>query len=363
MTVRVRLYGPARGEHSFAVVTRGMRQALEAAGRLAGFCATDDVVRDDEPGEGQDAEIALVTGPPTGLNMAHAVGAHRAHWLLLAPNGNRLPRGFAERLMEPGVTPRGLLTGGLLAPSLWAAGVLAKEFPGRRVIVAPHGVARAPELSPEPRQRDAEYTEGSFRMLHMTSTESERKGTRALFEGLRSALNQDLVPRRTLLLVIGPVLHLPRLHELAQQASVQDHVILRPGLLQSAAEVHSLLARVHLVCQPSRAEGFGLVPLEALVNGTPVLATICTGHSEYLSATTPGLTVVPYGAAAPLDDFPGSTAPSVDRRDVADALGTAYSAWLSKREAALAAAPALFRTWGWAAKNQDAIQAMCEHSL
>ena len=42
------------------------------------------------------------------------------------------------------------------------------------------------------------------------------------------------------------------------------------------------LRTVTAVLQPSRAEGFGLIPLQAVACGTPALLTGATGHAEYV---------------------------------------------------------------------------------
>ena len=45
--------------------------------------------------------------------MAHQLGRHLSHWLMLAPNGEALPNGLVEMLLETSaILPRGMLTGG-----------------------------------------------------------------------------------------------------------------------------------------------------------------------------------------------------------------------------------------------------------
>ena len=60
-------------------------------------------------------------------------------------------------------------------------------------------------------------------------------------------------------------------------------MVTRKGL--DVGDMASYLGGFDLVCQPSRAEGFGLVPLEARACGVPVAATLCTGHADHMAAS------------------------------------------------------------------------------
>jgi glycosyltransferase involved in cell wall biosynthesis len=77
-----------------------------------------------------------------------------------------------------------------------------------------------------------------------------------------------------------------------QRVSLQ-HVIAAHGLdgrvelvgRISSAEVASLMRGSHIVAMPSRAEAFGLVALEAMAAGRPVLATPVGGLPEFANTT------------------------------------------------------------------------------
>ena len=128
-----------------------------------------------------------------------------------------------------------------------------------------------------------------------------------------------------------------------------------------------LYQRHHVVVQPSRAEGFGLVPLEALASGVPVVATSCTGHAEYVDAvrsatrddlprysavSPPGVVAVPTGELGPIDDGPGALAPSVDADAIAEALRLAYSDKDRLRREAAENARAIYLNWSWEATTR-----------
>ena len=51
----------------------------------------------------------------------------------------------------------------------------------------------------------------------------------------------------------------------------------------SLADVARHLRSAHCVVHPSKGEGFGLIPFQAIACGTPVIAPISTGMSDYLS--------------------------------------------------------------------------------
>jgi glycosyltransferase involved in cell wall biosynthesis len=68
--------------------------------------------------------------------------------------------------------------------------------------------------------------------------------------------------------------------------------VLRPGLLTGAGRLDALAA-ADVVAYPSRDEIFGLVPLEALLCGTPVVVCNDSGCGEVVGATGGGLLVPP----------------------------------------------------------------------
>jgi glycosyltransferase involved in cell wall biosynthesis len=104
----------------------------------------------------------------------------------------------------------------------------------------------------------------------------------------------------------------------------------------------------HLVCQPSRGEGFGMCPLEARACGVPVVATATTGHSDHMSPQPAGCVVVATGDDSPINDGPGALAPSLSVEAVEAALEEAYKSWRELHRAALEAAPAVAEEWSWA---------------
>src|SRR5690606_16992598 len=108
--------------------------------------------------------------------------------------------------------------------------------------------------------------------------------------------------------------------------------------------------------QPSRAEGFGLVPLEARVAGVPVVTTACTGHQDHVTEGSRGVVIVDSGADAPIDDGPGAMAPAVRAASVADALRVAYRCRGDILLAAREDAPVVLEQHSWEAVTRRALE-------
>ncbi len=362
---RVRLYGYGSSESSFTQVTRGMTDALAAVGELDGVYPMD-VEEDEEHSRGGMAPVALNIGDPNGLLRAHRSGCHKSHWLLLAPNSETLPYGFMDGLLKPSpVLPKGMLTGGLLAPSAWAASVLRRYVPDSMpVVVAPHGVT--PRIHKtfgdlRARIRDLYEKNERFDVLHMTSSETERKGTKLLLRAWKQLKRTGHLPPKARLFVVMNPQHVSKIRWWCSDLGLtEEDVTTEPGLTHSQGDIALLYGSVHAVCQPSRGEGFGMVPLEALACGVPVIATACTGHSEYLGTGQPGATIVHHGSVAPMDDFPGSMAPLVIAEAIESALIECYAKWRKLAAAAEENAETLRTEWSWTNKNGPAIRRMLQ---
>ena len=352
----IRLYGHALGEASFAQVTRGMKSALESADMLAGFWSVDDQEGDQSVPPGTDAPVSLNIGSPMALSIAHTFGRHKKHWLMLAPNSEQLPGTLAESLTK--ATPQypdGLLDG-LLAPSEWARTVLRRLFEDRvPVIVSPHGVTpdvHTVDLAARERVTES-FARGVFNVLHLTSTNTKRKGTTELIRAFVSLRKNGSLPALAALhIVVDPcAMNDLRRWMLKHGYSGLPSIVLHAGLAWSQVELSKLYGGSHVVCQPSRGEGFGLVPLEARCCGVPVVATDATGHSEHIHRGDPGVVVVKTGPLEPQGDFPGSVSPSLEWSNVAMGLATAYSEWTILHDEAKQHAHQLANEWSWSAKN------------
>jgi glycosyltransferase involved in cell wall biosynthesis len=182
------------------------------------------------------------------------------------------------------------------APSVWCGNALGVE-------VARHGVS--PALF---RHVTGDTDERYF--LHVCGAASfpERKGTPQLIEAWRAYDDSDLPLR-----ILGEA----SLRELLEPG---DNIEVRePKGGRPRKKIAKLYARAAAVIQPSRAEAFGLVPLEAELFGRPVVATACAGHAEFKDRIH---YVVEHGPAAPIavNGIPNGSAPTVTAAAIYDAL-------------------------------------------
>jgi glycosyltransferase involved in cell wall biosynthesis len=346
---RARLYGRVQGHGSLAVVTDGFRSVLDEEGLLAGICPLDVAeAPEEESHAGASARHGIFTGPLGQVGDLFKRGLHQHYWIMLAPNSNRLPpdlvrliTGYAERF------PRQVH---LMAPSAWAADVVSKHFDGHYVGVVhsvPHGVSAEyhyrQDLSSETRES---FERGDpFRVMHFSTSAQRRKGTVELIQAWIALSWEDarllcVMDRQAQLSLMDTLwelnIRLPESVRIADRADLP------------AVAMAKNLQRAHLVCQPSRGEAFGLIPLEALCSGVPVAVTACTGHMEYLgSGISTTAEIIRTGELEPLDDLPGSVAPSLAPRDIAHSIMRVRMAWLAFQSEAVEASPLWRNNWSW----------------
>ena len=349
----VRLYGRETGNGSLAVVTRGFERALKQAEIFAGFYGIDtaDSYGDELSSAGSNARHAVYTGPLGGVGKMFEAGRHEHHWVMIAPNSDQLPRALVAELKR--YQEKHSLR--FLAPSQWAAGVV-RSFIGDCMAV-PHGVT--PEFQTDTKAADEVrmlYQAGTFRALHFSTSDRQRKGTIELLQAWQ-ILQRDGALRGARLLCVLDYAAKLALDEALSEGAVEDWSSCRQTVTitdrgdLTPAGMASTLALAHVVCQPSRGEGFGLIPLESLCVGTPIVATTATGHSEYLSLERPpgGAVLITPGLDAPIDDLPGSQAPFVTPGSIAQALKKAREDWPALHALAQKEAPRWQSTWSWEA--------------
>jgi len=350
----IRIYGVTVGNGSYARVVRGVARALGELGLCDGVVPLDLLDDWDTDYGGQFAKVAVVIAPQTARAAVSAatMGMHEQRLMLLPMNSSYCPESMlklSQPMPEQGRTVP--LVTGWLTPSRWSAEQLLHLTPSP-VTVWRHGVGAefVPDDALLSLLRESR-AQGEFRVLHLTSTPRQRKGTALLIEAWSKLLRSGALPKQSRLTLVlssegsGGAID-AKLALMPSDVAASVHVIRTP-LDLSEQDASSMYQGFHAIAQPSRGEGFGMVPLEALCCGVPVVATACSGHSEFLADSTPGLSVVRHGPVAKMDDGPGALAPSVTADAVADALVRAHDGWDALADAARASAAELGKTWSW----------------
>ncbi|NCA17327.1 MAG: glycosyltransferase, partial [Betaproteobacteria bacterium] len=338
---KVRLYGSFGNNASFARVSRGLKEGLEELGLLAGAVEVDTVDFEElSTAPGREAPLGLYVGSPSLITVMNSRGSHDMHFAVIAPNSSWMPKKLLQDVRERAA---------VIAPSTWGADVLKAwgmlEYPPLK-----HGVSRQFGVIEAARGPLVElYKAGHFRVLHLSSTHLERKGTSQLIRAWRELVADGKLGSdpKLICVVDAPSGTYPE--------AVGDRTIVLSNQRLDAPErqMAAIYQNCHVVCQPSRGEGFGMVPLEARACGIPVVATASTGHRDHMWPCPPGCVVVETGEDSPIDDGPGAMAPSLTSDAVKEALLTAYQRWLELFDEAGKAATTLHETWGWA--NQTRI--------
>jgi len=128
-----------------------------------------------------------------------------------------------------------------------------------------------------------------------------RKNTAVLIRAM--ALVREAVPG-VRLTVLGDGPEVPRLRALVGSLGLSDSVEM-VGAVDGVREVRNQLAQADVFCLPSRQEGFGIVFLEAMAAGLPIVAADCGAVPETAPHGEVSILVAP-------DDVEGLAAALVD---------------------------------------------------
>lgn len=141
----------------------------------------------------------------------------------------------------------------------------------RRIEIVPNGVGAEFRVSPEPLDLPNGLEPGGYVLF--TGTMEPRKGLDELLEAWRR-----LAPRPQLVIAGGRGWGLERLRKSLQRYEADGEIVIT-GYVPTA-RLADLYRGAALFVYPSRDEGFGLPPLEAMACGAPVIATLAGAIPE-----------------------------------------------------------------------------------
>lgn len=159
-----------------------------------------------------------------------------------------------------------LLANEVIVPSQWCAGVFAKE--GIKTTVVPLGYNDRVFTYQQRPKRDV------FTFIHYNSF-NLRKGFQEVFEAFTQEFGK-IEPVRLILKTVQETTALPIVR------SVYPNIDVRKGVM-SEQELVGLLQEADCMVYPSRGEGFGITPLEAMATGIPAIVPNAHGISEYFN--------------------------------------------------------------------------------
>ena len=120
---------------------------------------------------------------------------------------------------------------------------------------------------------------------------------------------REMLGGRVRLVIFGDGAERPHIVSEISRLNIADHVTLHGAV----AKPQEALAQIDLLVLPSMAEGFGLVLIEAMAAGVPVVATNVAGIRDVVVNGETGVLVPPGDAPGAAVTGPGGPAPSISR--------------------------------------------------
>ena len=265
---------------------RLMLQAAASAGyQVYPLCLTDRAAPLPPPGvpvvvhANAPHFAAALLGLPHALVRGRLVIGYWAWDLPVAPAGWRVGLDFVHEIWVPS-----RFTERALAPLAAAALGGARKL--RRI---PHPAAVRPPCPSPLGRKEFGFEPETVVVLTCFSLASsfERKNPLGTIAAFRAAFG-DRADRLLVIKVTGAHSFPADLARLRTALSACNNIRLDTRLLP-AADVHAMMACADIVLSLHRAEGFGLVPAEAMLLGKPVIATSWSGNMDYMTAASAAL--------------------------------------------------------------------------
>jgi glycosyltransferase involved in cell wall biosynthesis len=247
----------------------------------------------------------------------------------------------------------------VMTPSSWCRDVVMSSDVSSRVMVLNHGITDVFVPASDSSEKSGDAND-MFVFLHMCSAVfyPERKGTPQFFKAAqRLAKEVDNVIFRVVFGMNTRVIK-GLLSELSDETKERVQVYFFSGS-RPQSEITKIYNGCHAAVFPSRAEGFGCIPLEVRSCGIPSVQTLCTGHRDHIDPKDDparwGVVEIPHGQLSRAwGDF--GRAPSVNSDDVYEAMKRCIAEYKTLRMAALEMADAVRTQWSWSETTKPLIE-------
>lgn len=346
-------FGPISGFSSYPVVMRGLKEAFEFDGLS---CLAMDITGGEHGAmSGEDTSRLSLGLPPTPResNLVFAMKPTVRMGALVVEHGMTLV-GLHVGDVDT-IPPEWKLVMQheklIVVPSAWMRGVV--EGAGfSNIVVANHGVERAyldaplaPSIAP-----------GPIRFLHTCSSGvfPERKSTPAVFAAFQRLVSDGC--NITMTLVVSELRKPIKRLLGGLDVAARDRVLTKSlGYGLSTDKLIELYSTHHALLCPSRAEGFGIQPLECRALGIPVVQTLCTGMRDHLPETENprswGIVPVEHGPMVPAwGDF--GAAPEVTSESIKVGMLELIDNYDKIKETSVNRAKEL-HVWSWQHRTHD----------
>lgn len=211
------------------------------------------------------AHIGIYIGyPELSIEWLHG---HAVKVLITVCETDRIPQSWVDACNKADL---------IVVPSQWCYDAFKNSGVKKQILIVKHGVY-AETLKKVRRQSLKYYNFPGFTHVSGSLSFAARKGTSKLLRVYKRLYEENdkipvlflKVPKTKGFIKILEHLNCKNIRTFYDEGSLSPHVM--------AYELRNSLT----VIQPSRAEGFGLVPLEARCVGTPTIITNCAGHQEH----------------------------------------------------------------------------------
>jgi glycosyltransferase involved in cell wall biosynthesis len=228
----------------------------------------------------------------------------------------------------------------VVTPSRWMIDRLREAEVEKPITVVHHGIDPMIFYPGEPREREGIVAR------HFSTAFGGRKGTDELIRALALA-EPGLPDGFRVEMHVQPQVAPLVATEVAKRELDGIVEIVPEETSRGQAELATILRDfTDLLLAPSRAEGFGMIPLEAVACGVPVVMTGSTGHAEHIADIRDAVVEVPTGDMVACEPFPG-LAPAVDVHDLCGCLHDAVARLDELTRTARDISPRVQEAWSW----------------